>query len=224
MNFTRCIQIHVDPQLRADTALDVLEDAVAEAVPADVGSVSAGEWRGGPEVAALLVAEVEGFAARIAHRVVPPGREAELVGVLAPRVCRAALRDDGAEVWVGQHVNPGRRRHLPGGGRNHVLPPIRAEPPEAVEEDEVGAGRRGRRLRSGLVGTVGSDRREGRHGFCETAATVDLVRKGASMIGEDGASDRLEQDAVLVRDLFSRPHEDATRAIGHVERLRRQRR
>ena len=88
-------------------------------------------------MAALFVAEVEGFAARIAHRVVGPGREAELVGILAPGVGQAALGDDGAEVRVRQHIHPRRRRHLPVRGRDHILAPIRGEPSQAVEEDQI---------------------------------------------------------------------------------------
>ena len=102
---------HIDPQLGVDAVLGVLEHAVAEAVPGDVGRRAApGQRRRRPEMAAFLVAQVEGLAARVGDRVVVPGREAELVGVLAPGVGLAALRDDGAEVRIGQHVDPGRRR------------------------------------------------------------------------------------------------------------------
>ena len=88
----RCVQGHVNPQLRADAALRMLEDAVAESVAADVQVRSApGQRRGGPEVAALFVTQVEGFSARIAHGVIGPGSEAELVGILAPGVGKAAL-------------------------------------------------------------------------------------------------------------------------------------
>ena len=115
--------------------LRMLEDAVAEAVPADVRCrAAAGQRRGRPEVAALFVAEVQGFAARIAHRVVVPRGEAEFVGVLAPGVGLTALRDDGAEVRIRQHVHPRRRRHLPVRGRDDVLAAIRRESAEPVEE------------------------------------------------------------------------------------------
>ena len=159
----RRVQGHVNPQLRADAALRVLEDAVAESVPADVRRRSAaGQRRGGPEVAALFVAEVKGFSARIAHGVVVPGSEAELVGILAPGVGQAALRDDGSEVRVRQHIHPRRRRHLPVRGRNDVLAPIRGESAQPVEEEQIAA-----RQRGGCrgFGAVGSGRREARHGY-----------------------------------------------------------
>ena len=107
----RGVQSHVNGQFGADAALDVLEDAVAETVASGVRRCpAAGQGRGGPEVAALFIPEVKCLSARIAHGVVLPGSEAELVGILAPGVGAAALRDDGPEVRVGQHIHPRRRR------------------------------------------------------------------------------------------------------------------
>ena len=95
----RRIERDIDPQLGVDAVFRVFEDAVAEAVPGDIGSrAAAGQRRGRPEVAALFVADVEGLSARIGDRIVVPGRQAELVGVFAPGVGAAALGDDGAEI------------------------------------------------------------------------------------------------------------------------------
>ena len=81
----RRIECHVQPQFGVDAALRAFEDGVAEAMPGDVGrSPTAGRRRRRPEVAALFIAEIKGLAARIAHRIVGPGREPELMGVLAP--------------------------------------------------------------------------------------------------------------------------------------------
>jgi hypothetical protein len=44
-------------------------------------------------MAGFFVAQVKGFAARIADRVVVPGRQAEFVGVFAPGVGDAAFRN-----------------------------------------------------------------------------------------------------------------------------------
>src|SRR5512140_4038802 len=116
----------------------MLEDAVSESVPADVRLPAAAGQRGGrPEVAALLVADVKGLPARIAHAVVVPWTEAELVRVLAPGAGLAAFRNDASEVRVRQHVHPRRRCFPPTRGRNHVFPPIRRESSEPVEEDQV---------------------------------------------------------------------------------------
>src|ERR1041385_947384 len=120
------------------SALAVLEDAVAEAVPRDVGrGAAAGLRRRRPEVSALLVSQVKAFAARLAHRIVAPRGEPELVGILAPGVARAAFRDHGAEVRVRQHVHPRSRRSLCGRSRDDVLAPVGAESSGAVEKLEI---------------------------------------------------------------------------------------
>ena len=63
----RGVERHVNRQRRANAALHMLEDAVAESMAAHVGHLSAaGKRRRRPEVAALLVAQVKGFPARIA--------------------------------------------------------------------------------------------------------------------------------------------------------------
>src|SRR3990172_2419145 len=88
----RCIYGHINPQLGADAALRVLEDTVAKSVPGYImHRPAAGKRRGGPEMAALFIAEVECLSARITHRIVVPWCEAELVGILRPCICRAAL-------------------------------------------------------------------------------------------------------------------------------------
>ena len=48
-------------------------------------------------MAAFFVAKVKGLPSGIAHGIVVPGGEAELVGILAPRVGRTALGDNGAK-------------------------------------------------------------------------------------------------------------------------------
>src|SRR5512140_3965235 len=116
----------------------MLEDAVPESVPADVClPAAAGQRGGGPEATALLVTDVKGLPARIAHGVVVPWTEAELVRVLSSGAGLAAFRNDAAEVRVRQHVHPRRRCFPPVRGRNHVFPPVRRESSEPVEEDQV---------------------------------------------------------------------------------------
>ena len=101
----------------------------------------------------------------------------------------------------------------PSRGRNDILAPIRGESAQPVEEDQIAAGQRGDRRG---FGAVGSGRREARHGCFHQAATVDLVRQRPPAVGDDDASDRLEQDAVLLRYLVRRSYENAARSIGHV--------
>ena len=104
---------HVHPRLGADAAFRVFEDAVAESVPGDVRRrPAAGQRHRGPEVAAFFIADVKGLPARIAHRVVVPGGEAKLVGILGPGVGGTALGQNGPEMRIRQDIHPRRRGHL----------------------------------------------------------------------------------------------------------------
>ena len=164
-------------------------------------------------MAALFIAEVECFSARIAHGIVVPGSEAKLVGILGPGIRRAALRDDGSEVRVRQDIHPWRRRHLIMRGRNDILAAIRGESAESVEKQQIVA-RQGGNGRGG--DTVSPGRRKARHSYFHEAPPVDLVRQHPPAVGDDGAGDRLEQDAFLARYLVRRPYENAARLIRHV--------
>ena len=110
-------------------------------------SAASRQRRGRPETPALLVADVERLAAGVGDRVVVPGREPEFVAVLRPGVGAAALGDDGAELRVGDHVDPRRGRGLAGREDDDVLAAVAAEAAQAVEERQValrelGGGRR----------------------------------------------------------------------------------
>ena len=96
------------------------------------------------------------------------------MGILAPGVGQAALRDDGSEVRVRQHIHPRRRRHLPVRGRNDVLAPIRGESAQPVEEDQIAARQRWRSA-EGSARRVRVGARRGTRTSVQ-AATVDLVR------------------------------------------------
>ena len=210
----RRIQGHVDPQLRADAALGVLEDAVAESVPADVRRRSAaGQRRGRPEMAALFVAQVKRLSARIADRIVVPGREAELVGVLAPGVGQAALRDDGAEMRVGQHIHPRRRRHLPGAVVMTYSRPSGVNPPSPLKKI---------RSRRGNAATARGSARWVRVGVRRgTAASTRLRRLICSASGPR-LSVMMTRATVWNRmrsssDICSAgSHEDAARPVDHI--------
>src|SRR6185436_10396270 len=107
------IRSDVNPEFRADAALGVLVYAVAESVAGHVRRRPAGgKRRGRPEMSALFITDVIGLATAIAHRIVVPGRETQLVRILAPGVAQTALRDDSAELRIGENVRPGDRRHL----------------------------------------------------------------------------------------------------------------
>ena len=54
--------------------------------------------RGTPELAGLLVADVDDLAAAVGDRIVVPGRDPVLVAVVRPRAADAGLRDHAAEL------------------------------------------------------------------------------------------------------------------------------
>ena len=181
-------RVHVHPQLRRDAVFHVLEHAVTEPVPARVRACASGrQGRRRPEAAALLVPKVERFTAGIGHRVVRPRAQPELVGVLSPAIRRPALRHDGAEPGVRDHVHPGRRRHRSRPHGDDVLVAVRRESPKPVEEHQVASGRQ--RL-CGSRRAEHEGRREPRRERLRRPA-AGLRRQRAAAIGDDTlATDR----------------------------------
>jgi len=110
------------------------------------------------------------------------------MGILAPGAGQAALRDDGSEARVRQHIHPRCRRYLPGCGCDYVLAPIRSEASQPIEEDQIAARQHG--YWRGF-GEAGSGWCKARHGYFRKAATMDLIPQCSSAPDEDGASDRL---------------------------------
>ena len=122
----------------SQAVLGVLENAVTETVPSHIGVATGGRQGGGRPIAtAILVAEINGLATGIGDRVVVPGSQAELVTVLRPSVDATTLGHDGAELWVGDHVDPRRGCGLPGREKGDVFPAIAAEATQAVEEGQI---------------------------------------------------------------------------------------
>ena len=210
----RGVDGHVVPQFRVNARRCGLEDAVAEPVADHMGHrLAGGQGRGRPDAAGLFVAQVQRLSARIAHRVVMPGREAEFVRVLAPGVGNAAFRDHRSELRIRQHVYPRRRRYLPGCEGNDVFAPVAGEAAQPVAEDQLP--KRGRGVVS-AVGPIVSARHKLGSTRLRKATMVKLFRKRSAAIGDDGACDRLQQNAVLARYLLRRPYEDAARPIDHA--------
>ena len=209
--FDRFFEIDINPQFRADAAGGVFEDAVTEAVTADVGHRAAARQRcRRPDMAAFLVAQIQGFAAGGADRIVAPWCQAEFVGVLAPGVAQAALGDDGSEIRIRDHVDPGRRCSLRLRGGDHILAAVGAEAAVVVAEDEV----RSRRVaRCRRLGAMASGRHEPPHALVGQSAPVDLFDQRAAAVGDDDARNRLQQDAVLVGNLLGRAYENAAGAV-----------
>jgi len=138
-----------------------------------------------------------------------PWSEAELVGILAPGAGKTALRDDGPKCGFGQHIHPRRRRHLPVRGGNNILAPIRSESAQSVVERQIVAWLRGDRQGFGTMVRVGV-----RRGTVTSTGVRPLIWSPAPPgHRDDSAGNRLEQDAVLLRYLVRRSHENAAGSI-----------
>ena len=168
---------------------------------------------------ALFVADVKGFTTGIAHRIIAPRGEAELMGIFAPGVSHAAFGKDGSKLSICQHVHPGCRGYVCGRRCNHVLAPIGGEAAEPVVEEEIA----GRSSRSGRreINAMHSRRREARQiqmrcAHFHQAAPIDLLSQRAALVADDHARDCLHQNAILIRYLFRPPHENSTGFIHHM--------
>ena len=209
----RGIHRDVDPKLAGDAVLGVLEDRVAEAVADDVGRrAPGGQGRRRPELAGLLVAQVKGLPGRVPHGIVAPRRQAEFVGVLHPGVGAAAFRDDRAEGWICDHVDPRGGRHLPGAEGDDVFVAIAGEAAESVLEDQLP-----RRDRPGRHGSRGPRGHQGRDLGFRHAPPLHLFRQGAMFVVQVNPGHGLQQQAVVIGDLLEPPDEDAA---GLVQQLR----
>ena len=142
----RIIERHVLEEIERDAVRGVLEPAVALAVPGDIGRglVTDRQGRRSPQLAGVLVAQIDDLARPVGDRVVRPGRELVLAAVERPGVAAALDRDLEAERGVGDDIDPRRRRRPPGAEDRHILPSVLGESAEPVEELEV------RRRRNGL--------------------------------------------------------------------------
>ncbi len=202
----------VGEQFRSDARFVVLEYAVAEPVPAHVaGATAGGQGRRRPERTRFLVADIDRLAAAVGKRVIVPGGQAELVRVFRPGIRAAALADDRADVRAGDHVDPRRRRGLAGFEGDHVFAPVGREAAQAVAENAFARRQRiylfDDRVLQGLQ-TV-------RPTLFRYAAFQRLDQRFGG-IAEHDAGDGLQQDPLILGQLFGAPHEDAARFIDYL--------
>ena len=78
---------------------------------------AARQGRRRPDLAGLLVAQIDDLAGRVGDRVVAPGRQAVHLAVAGPGVARPGLGHQEAEAGVGEHVDPRGRRQASATGR-----------------------------------------------------------------------------------------------------------
>ncbi|MNO88052.1 hypothetical protein D3C76_794870 [compost metagenome] len=145
-----------------DTVFVVLEDAVAEAVPGTVRARAGTRlWRHRPDMPGFFIAHIDRLAAGIGDRVVVPRAQAKFVGVFHPGVGATAFGNHRAEVRVGQHVGPWRRRRLARLQSHDVLAAIGTEAAIGVAQQQTVEGGQGRGRRCLGLALEGGDQRRG---------------------------------------------------------------
>ena len=127
------------------------------------------------------------------------------MGILAPGVGPAALRDDGTEVGICQDIDPWRGRSFPLGGRDHIFMAVAREAPQPVPVQQVALGRRrgDLGLRDRYVASGSGGRR------LHSTAALELVGERASLVVDDDTGDGLQQGAILIGHLIRAADEDA---------------
>ncbi len=135
------------------------------------------------------------------------------MGILVPGVGDTAFRKHGPEAGIREHVDPGRRGHLRWGCRDDVFAAVGRESAEVIAEHEVGAWRLGRR---GRLRAVRPGRRQAGNALVGEDPAVHLFQQAPAALGDDDACRRLQQDAVLVRDLLRIADEDSARPVDRV--------
>src|SRR5258708_18426038 len=110
--------IYIDLHLRINAIFIVFENRISKAVTGGIREFPPGrQGRRAPVNTALFIPDIESLSGRIADRIIIPGSEAEFVSILMPGISLPAFRNDGAEIWIGEYIDPGRgSRPLPGCG------------------------------------------------------------------------------------------------------------
>ena len=188
-------------EVELDAVVQVLEPAVAGTVTGDVGRFLAADRLGRrtPQLAGVVVPDVDRLAHRVADRVVGPRGELVLAAVPGPGVARPGLGDLEPERRVGDHVQPRRRGRLSRAEDRDVLAPAIGEAAEPVEELQLRT-RRGRLARWSASSAGGGC---GRGDPLGTLQADDLVGEAAPAAQQDGPGGRLEERAVLGGELVA---------------------
>ena len=194
----RIVERHQLQELERDAVRDVLEARVALPVPDDVrrGLLADRQRRRPPQLARLLVPDVDRLPRRVADRIVGPGRELVLAAVDRPRVPGPALGDLEAEARIRDHVDPRRRRPLPRRASTITYSrPSCAKPPRPLKSSRssAGLGRLGRRPSPASAAAAGTERGLG------PLRAGQLLGQGAAPARQHHARHRLEHVALRRR-------------------------
>ena len=202
----RRIPRHEGFQMRMQAALLVFERCVTEAMARGVRALSA--HRQGcraPGLAGSLVAQVDGFAAGILHRIVLPGGQPAGVRVLGPGVRAAAFGDHAAERRIGEDVAPWCRCLHALFEHDHVLASvvrIDAHRRTAVDRDVLHGTRPRGRLRGG--------------GTRDEAMALHLLLQRSEAVHHHDAGTGFHHQTVFVRERLCRADEDTTGPVQQV--------
>ena len=167
----------------------MLETTVALAVSGNVsgGVVADGKSRRRPDIAIVLVAQIDDFTGAVADRVVRPGRELVLAAIDRPCVTAALGGDLEAKRGIGDDIHPRRGRHLIPVEDGDVFPSVLIESANSVEELER---RRRDELRRARDPRLRMRRFGGRRDFLQT---FDLLGEAPAPAHDDHARHRLKQ-------------------------------
>src|SRR5439155_12849692 len=101
-------------QMERHAVAHALEPAVPLSVSGHVGPARLADRQRGraPELAGLVIPDIDRLARRVTHRVVGPRGELMLAAVYRPRVAGAGLGHLEAEARIGDHVDTGGGRPL----------------------------------------------------------------------------------------------------------------
>ena len=208
-NLDRIVERHVLEEIDRNPVGRMLEPAVSPAVAGDVGRrvVADRQGRRAPQVASVVVAQIERLARTIGDRIVRPRGELVLAAVHGPGVAAAFGRHLKAEGGVGDDVDPGRRRRLARAEDRHIFPSVLGEAAEPVEELEV---------RQLTARPSKSARREPAWGRARTNSlpprpAIELIGEPPALSDEHHPRHRREKGARLRRDQVGPQHEDAAR-------------
>jgi len=159
----------------------------------------------------VLIADVEGLAGGILHRIVVPWRQAEFMGIFRPGVAGSALGNNRPEIGVGQHIDPRCRSDLAVDQRDDILTAVVGEAAITVVEQQVTLWQR-----RGWNGDCGAARHQVRHAGSQHNAMFQLLGEGSAFIVEHDSCRGSQQDAILVRKLIQTADKDAA---GFIQNL-----
>jgi len=136
------------------------------------------------------------------------------MGVFTPGIGLAAFRNHAAETGIGDHIDPRRRRHLTGRGRNHVFAAIAGKTADAVVDQQLLVWQQAWRVVAAGIGI--SINHQLRYARRRQVTPVELFFQRAATVRQDHARHGQEQHPVFVGNLIDPAHENAARAVNRM--------